>query len=461
MTFCEKYNLISMKKKKVATIKIFRSPYKILILFLIEAFVKFEPVYAHESEIPGLIVNVPSSTINNSYPSSDTVSPLSGSNISGTNVKEPPLPTQSRIRQHIQSVSKVRSNYKDKTLTHKKHAVAILVNDEPITHHEIDQRTHFMSINSDSITKKAQAHFRALIKQKSTTEKLRKILDEIIGSHPYKSRDQILSIFEERKKSFAKLLQRQALLSAKASVFPAQEKRAQKELIEERLQMQEAQRLNVLASPDEVDRALEGIAKRNKLKSEQFLANLRKNGVGAQTFKDKIRAQLSWGRVIRRRFGRSISVSMAEVDDFIAKESIKNNIKLRVHKLVLRLPPNVKQTELKERLREGERLKARFSDCRSTNLLIKDISRGVFQDLGLISVDEIQEPARSLMIKARNGEMLSPLIKKEGVVLYAVCQRDTMTTKDRVKSELQRREFNIMGRRYLTDLKRDAHIEYR
>jgi len=432
-------------------------PVALLVVFCTHA----AKVRAQDSAIPGLIVAVPSSSGDPTGSSSSGTRPPSPwtSKSAATLPATRSKPKETTPRKSESAIRKSRP--KRQTVSRKKHGVAVLVNDEPITHHEIDQRARLLGMNSRNIAKKARARFQALIKRESTSKQLRRILEKTIKENRGKSRDEVLAIFEKRKKAFAKRLQRQAVSSARASLIPAQRQNAQKELIEERLKLQEAKRLNVLATLAEVDTAVTNVAKRNKTTTAKFLGNLKSSGVSAQTFKDRIRASISWASVIRREYGRKISVSMADVDSHLAKTGGSSDIKLNLHKITLKLPNSLNQSSIAMRLREGERLKAKFSGCRSTKILARDAQNAVFKDLGKISAAKISEPARSLLMQARDNEMLPPLTKQEGVVLYAVCGRDADSAKKKARSVLQRREFSIMQQRHLADIKRDAHIEYR
>ena len=458
--------LILIKRNAAARLGILQP--RTLAILLTCLYLGFGPACAQDGGgIPGLIVSVPTSNSGTptSLPGTSTGSSPTGSQptaaVPGLVMSAPTAPKKPQTNKTRASASNARPRRKKSTTRRKKHSVAILVNDEPITHHEINQRARLLSMNTGNLGAKVKANFQALIKRKSTNRRLRAILQEVINANPGKSRDQILAIFEKRKQRFARQLQRQALASTRASMVPTQRKRAQKELTEERLKMQEARRLNVLASLADVDRAIADIAKRNKISSKKFLANLKRNGIDAQTFKDKIRAQISWNGVIRRKFGRTISVNMADVDSHIAKASGADDIKLRVQKITLKLPSNLSQRVVAARLKEGERLQSRFGDCRSSKVLAQSVKGSSFQDLGQISANKIPEPARSLLVQAKDGEMLPPLTQTEGVVLYIMCGRNVRTAKAKARSALQRREFKIMGSRHLADLKRDAAIEYR
>ena len=190
-----------------------------------------------------------------------------------------------------------------------------------------------------------------------------------------------------------------------------------------------------------------------------------RTGAKRETFEDKIRAQLSWGNVVRRKFGRFISVNLKEIDQHMASVAGKSDIVLKLHKITLPLPATLDRVSMVRKMHEAEVLLSKFTGCQATRLLAKQSVGARFKDLGAVNSNKISEPTRSLLIQARDGEMLPPERTRQGVVLYAVCGRSAKGAKDSARNAartaLQRREFEARSRAYLADLKRDAHIEYR
>src|SRR5690606_32533468 len=180
-------------------------------------------------------------------------------------------------------------------------SIAVLVNDEPITAYQIDQRTSLLAVQAD-VSDRAQATFKRLIERESTNQRLRQILQETIQANQGKSRDEVLAIFERRKQEYAAQLQRQALQSARSALQTSYRKNALEELIEERLKLQEAQRLGITIDDSEVDQIIQGIAQRNKQTPEQFAQNLKRMGADIESMRARFRATLAWNSVVRRRF---------------------------------------------------------------------------------------------------------------------------------------------------------------
>ena len=102
-------------------------------------------------------------------------------------------------------------------------SIAVLVNDEPITGYEIEQRQRIMGLGAN-IGDKAQANFKRMLQDPATSERLKAILGDVIKANQGKTREEVIAIFEERKKQYAVNLQKQAVESAKASVLPGLKK---------------------------------------------------------------------------------------------------------------------------------------------------------------------------------------------------------------------------------------------
>jgi peptidyl-prolyl cis-trans isomerase SurA len=91
-----------------------------------------------------------------------------------------------------------------------------------------------------------------------------------------------------------------------------------RQLIDERLMMQEATRSKVTPSDAGVDDAVTRIAQQNNMSLDDFERALLQQGVSADTVKDRTRAVLSWQGLVQRRMLPTIDISddavQAEID---------------------------------------------------------------------------------------------------------------------------------------------------
>lgn len=346
-------------------------------------------------------------------------------------------------------------------------SIVALVNDEPVTAYEIDQRARFLSLSAN-IGDKVKENFKRLAQQESTNQQLRTIMQEVIDSNKGKSPDQLRAIFEEKKKQFSMNLERQAIEGARAGLVPQMRKGAQEELIEERLKLQEAKKNGIEVSDDEVRRVLKGLAENNKMTEEQFVQHLKGLGVDATTLKERFRAMIGWREVIRRRFSALVSVTQREIDRAVSAsggEAGDDGVELHVQKITLSMPTASDQAGMAKRFAEAEALRRKFGGCKTMAGLAKDAAGLKFEDMKFIKPSSISEPTRSLLLSAKDGDMLPPSPLPGAIDLMAVCARRTVKADDKqrekVQEDLRAKEFEMLAKRHLRDIRQDAHIEFR
>ncbi|WP_369060080.1 peptidylprolyl isomerase [Caulobacter sp. 73W] len=124
------------------------------------------------------------------------------------------------------------------------------------------------------------------------------------------------------------LMQRMRLLMVTSGVQPTQETlpqlqaEAMRSLVDERLQIQELRRIErqnkteIIATDKEVDQEIADVARGNNISAEQLLASLSAQGVGAQTFREQLRAEQSWQNYISGRYGSRLRIGEDQISAF-------------------------------------------------------------------------------------------------------------------------------------------------
>ena len=242
-------------------------------------------------------------------------------------------------------------------------------------------------------------------------------------------------------------------------------KQALDEIIDERLKMQEAKRLSIVAADEEVERVISGMAERNKMTVPQFSEHMIKMGASIGVMRERIRASLSWSDVIRRKFGPQITVANRDVDRMVA------SVRGTGRRGVAHPPPIVQRPPARIRsvspsastmpsscaasspaARRWRRWRAAFPAPASTTSAIA--ARAACPN----------RPAASCS-RAHDDELLPATIGENGVELWAVCGRKLVKAADSkretAQNELRQKEFEIVSKKHLKDLRTDAHIEYR
>ena len=90
-------------------------------------------------------------------------------------------------------------------------------------------------------------------------------------------------------------------------------------LIDERLELQEADRLEIKVGNDEVEKALAQIEGENKIEKGKIREFFVKAGVDIDTVINQVKANIAWGKVIRRKIRPSIDISDDEINEAYAR----------------------------------------------------------------------------------------------------------------------------------------------
>lgn len=337
--------------------------------------------------------------------------------------------------------------------SYAKQTIVALVNDEPISAFDLKQRVNLLLSNSQQVRKKMQAR----LKSSNINEQFK----AYAMRHNPRSREEV----QRLQKKFITQIKRDIVNGLR----PKARKLAMDELIEERIKLQEAKRLNIVVSDDKVSSSFAQMAKRNKMTDKQFTKMMRGLGVNVVTMKQRLKADMSWQQAVQRKYGRELSLTnhyLARVDESTyATNAAQKNIELQLHRITLPITGKIDQQIMVEKFAEAERLRTRFKSCQTTKSLVADIEGAKFENLGRKRAANFPEPTRSQLIQAKIGEMPPPALSPKGVQLYAVCGRRKVAATSKkqvaVKKRRQQQEYNILSERHLRDLKQEAFIEYR
>jgi peptidyl-prolyl cis-trans isomerase SurA len=88
-----------------------------------------------------------------------------------------------------------------------------------------------------------------------------------------------------------------------------------RQLIDEKLRMQEVQRRKIVVPDKAIAEAIRDIEQRNNLPAGALRQKLNTGGIGQRTLIDQLRTQLGWTQVLREQLGEQAKISDAEVAD--------------------------------------------------------------------------------------------------------------------------------------------------
>jgi peptidyl-prolyl cis-trans isomerase SurA len=88
-----------------------------------------------------------------------------------------------------------------------------------------------------------------------------------------------------------------------------------RQLINERLELQEAQRRHIIIGDKQIADSIREIESRNGMPAGALRAKLTADGVSLRTLIDQIRVQLGWTQVLRQQLGETANISKTAIDE--------------------------------------------------------------------------------------------------------------------------------------------------
>lgn len=88
-----------------------------------------------------------------------------------------------------------------------------------------------------------------------------------------------------------------------------------KQLIDEKLRLQEIQRRKIVVSDKDISDAIQQIERQNNMPQGTLRHRLEADRVGLRTLIDQIRVQIGWTRVLREALGPAAEISPSDIDD--------------------------------------------------------------------------------------------------------------------------------------------------
>jgi peptidyl-prolyl cis-trans isomerase SurA len=148
----------------------------------------------------------------------------------------------------------------------------------------------------------------------------------VAPSAPAPLAENVIAVVNDNLISSYDLVQRIRLLAVTTGVQPTEEtvpqlqQEALRGLVDERLQIQELrrverqQKITIVATDQEINQEIADIARSNNTTAETLLASLAAQGISADTFKEQLRASISWQNWIGGRYGSRIRIGADQVN---------------------------------------------------------------------------------------------------------------------------------------------------
>lgn len=253
-------------------------------------------------------------------------------------------------------------------------------------------------------------------------------------------------------------------VAEKLKIFKENEAAFLERMIDMKLQLQVAKRLDIDASKEEIAEAIEGIRKKYAMDDKEFQESLKKEGFTLEEYKKRMAEQIILSKVINQQVKNKIVVSEEEIRAYTAKNQ---GTEYRVRQIFFRKPDKdfdkgameAKAEEVLQRLRSGESFAAlaqKYSD---------DPTGRIGGDLGFIRKEHLGKEFLDVLSAMPVGTVSSPFWTEKGLhIVYLEEKVDAQNAAEfreiAVRKLLEKR-FNEEYKIWIRGLRERAFVEVR
>jgi len=253
-------------------------------------------------------------------------------------------------------------------------------------------------------------------------------------------------------------------LEGRGSSNNARLEMASEELVEEALKLQEAERLKITITDEQIAEGYLGVARNLRVSVDKLNQILTASGVNVQTLKDRLKAGLAWQAVTQSAVVPRVQISDLELDEKAAGElddSMSYDYMLK--EVLFIIPKGSKSAS--QRTAQANQYRKSFQGCDSAVDLSLSYTDAAVIDVGRRHATQLPEPIAKELAGLQNGGITKPRVTDGGVSMLAICSksgaRDLTFLKSQMRQEQGTEKLRDEATSYLDRLKERAAITYR
>ena len=242
-------------------------------------------------------------------------------------------------------------------------------------------------------------------------------------------------------------------------------------LIDERLKVQEAERLGVTVSEAEIANARRALEQRNGIPEGGFDDFLRRQGLDVDTVTDQLGAEILWSKLVRGRLGAAVTVGEGEIDEALARlEANRGRPEFRVAEIFLAVESSEQEGEVRSAAASLYRqLTAGANFAQIARQFSQSATAAVGGDIGWVVEGQLPGEIEATLAQMEPGSVAPPVRAFDGYYIVSLIDRRTVLAdapaagpdREAIRQEIAGRRLEMLARRYVRDLHRSAFIDVR
>ncbi|MEY2882562.1 MAG: hypothetical protein RL490_286 [Pseudomonadota bacterium] len=219
-------------------------------------------------------------------------------------------------------------------------------------------------------------------------------------------------------------------------------------LIDEKLQIQEAASNEIRISDAEVDQAFNRVAQNFKRSPAAFDAYLRQNGSSPTAIKSQIKGELAWSRVLRRKVEPLVNVGDDEVQAVIAKlNAAKGKDEYHVGEIFLSATPETEARVLNDANRIVGQIRGGASFVAYARQFSEASTAGLGGDLGWVRAEQLNDAVAPVVTTLGTGSpatsISDPIRVPGGIAIMALIGKRQVLSADPSEAILSLKQISL------------------
>jgi peptidyl-prolyl cis-trans isomerase SurA len=231
-------------------------------------------------------------------------------------------------------------------------------------------------------------------------------------------------------------------------------------LIDEKLQLQEAAENDIRINEAEVTRSFERIAQNFKRTPVQFETYLKGNGSSSNSLKSQIRAEMAWSRVLRRKVEPMVNVGDDEVQQVIDKlNAAKGKDEYHVGEIFLSATPENLNAVMEDASRIVGQVRGGASFVAYARQFSEASSAGLGGDLGWVRGEQLNSAVTAAVAALQPGQVTDAIPVTGGVAIMALIEKRQVLAADPLMAQLSLKQLTIPLKADTTEAQARAKVE--
>jgi len=240
------------------------------------------------------------------------------------------------------------------------------------------------------------------------------------------------------------------------------------QLIDDRLKVAKAKEYGLEVTDAQVDQAFNSMATGQHITPQQFAQFLQHGGISPDTVKARIRAEITWGQLVRGKFASSLQIGEADVAKELgargeSADTVGYNYTL--YPVIVVVPSGSDAGTVESKRREAEQLRSRFVNCKQGLEFARALRDVAVRTQITRSTGDLPQALRELLGSMEIGRLTSPEVTAEGIQMFAVCDKRASKGDSPAETQLRNtlfaKRYERESTRYLEELRKAAMIEYK